>query len=168
MSTRIRRTPLAVSLGGATLAAILVACGSAASPTPSAPASDAPSTTPSRAPTAVPSPSEEPFPDEAVVTLRVGDEEEYRILLTAPDDIEIAQRLLAGEPAPTIPNGVVVRGDDGGVNAPWSWHIDPATLEWAELTIEVCDGLPSDVEADAISGERFCPWSAEVIDLEPR
>jgi hypothetical protein len=100
-----------------------------------------------------------------VVTFRVGDEE-YRILLTDPADIEIARRLLAGEEAPRIPNGIIVRGDDGGVNTGFSWHIDPETVEFAEMTIEVCDGLPSFVEAGTLTGDRFCPWSAEVIAID--
>jgi hypothetical protein len=101
-----------------------------------------------------------------VVTFLVADEEEYRILLTDPADIEIARQLLAGEEAPRIPNGLVVRGDDGGVNDGYSWHIDPSDVEFADVTIEVCDGMPSDVERGLISGERFCPWTAEVVAID--
>jgi hypothetical protein len=100
-----------------------------------------------------------------VVTIRVIDEE-YRIELVTPESIENARMLLDGEEAPGIPNGVVLRDGDGGVNEPWSWHIDPETLEWADFTIEVCDGLPSDVEEDTITSENYCPWSAEVIALD--
>ncbi|WP_435529682.1 BP74-related protein [Occultella kanbiaonis] len=32
--------------------------------------------------------------------------------------------------------------DDPGVNAPWTWHIDPASLEFADQTIEVCEACP--------------------------
>jgi hypothetical protein len=35
------------------------------------------------------------------------------------------------------------------------------------VTIEVCDGKPSDVEAGTITSDRFCPWSAEVVAVEP-
>lgn len=103
--------------------------------------------------------------DTAIVTIRVIDEE-YRIELVTPESIENARMLLAGEEAPSIPNGVVLRDGDGGVNEPWSWHIDPESLEWADFTIEVCDGLPSDVEEDIITSENYCPWSAEVIALD--
>jgi hypothetical protein len=100
-----------------------------------------------------------------VVTFRVGDEE-YRILLTDPADIEIARQLLAGEAAPRIPNGRIVRGDDGGVNTGYGWHIDPESVEFADFTIEVCDGVPSFVEDGTLTGDQFCPWSAEVIAIE--
>ncbi len=65
----------------------------------------------------------------------------------------------------SIPNGVVVR-DDPGVNAPWSWHIDPATLEFADNTIEVCDGLPSYVEDEIVTSDRYCPWSAKIVSID--
>lgn len=99
-----------------------------------------------------------------VVTLDVVGET-YRIELTDPADIEIARKLLAGEPAPAIPSGVVVRGDPG-VNTGYSWHIDPATVEFADMAIEVCDGRPSDVEANEITSDRFCPWSAKVVAID--
>lgn len=101
------------------------------------------------------------------MTLRVADSEEYRVQLTDPADVELAWRLLAGsEDLATIPNGLIVRGDPG-VNNGYSWHIDPDSFEWAEVTVEVCDGLPSDVENGTLSGERFCPWTARVVDIEP-
>jgi hypothetical protein len=59
----------------------------------------------------------------------------------------------------------VVR-DDPGPNAPWSWHIDPASLEFAEITIEVCDGLPSYVEDGTVTSDQYCPWSAKVIAVD--
>lgn len=106
-----------------------------------------------------------PQQEGVVVTFRVADVEEYKIRLTDPADIEIARKLLAGEEAPSIPNGVVVRGDPD-VNVGYTWHIDPASVEFADLTVEVCDGLPSDVEKGIITSDRYCPWSAEVIAID--
>ena len=98
-----------------------------------------------------------------IATVRVADDETFRILLTDPEDISIARKLLAGTPAPGIPNGRVVRDGNGGVNTGYGWHIGPADVEWAEVTTEVCDGLPSDVEEGAITSGRFCPWSSVAI-----
>jgi hypothetical protein len=109
-------------------------------------------------------PSTAPLASKGVVaTIRVTDQE-YRIELTDSADIEIAWRLLRGEQAPGIPNGIVVRGDPG-VNTGYSWHIDPTSFEFADATTEVCDGLPSDVEANAITSDRYCPWQAKVIHI---
>ena len=104
-------------------------------------------------------------PEGVVVTFRVADVENYKIRLTDPADIEIARKLLAGQAAPAIPNGIVVRGDPD-VNVGYAWHIDPASVEFADLTTEVCDGLPSDVEKATVTSDRYCPWSAKVIGID--
>jgi hypothetical protein len=100
-----------------------------------------------------------------VVTFEVAGDERFKALLTEPADIDIARRLLDGEDVPSIPNGRVVR--ETGVNDGYSWSLDPNDIEFASVTIEVCDGLPSDVQTGAISGDRYCPWSAIVIGIEP-
>jgi len=41
-----------------------------------------------------------------------------------------------------IPNGRIVPGME--INTGWSWHLEDVTF--AESTIELCDGRPSDVE----------------------
>ncbi len=103
-------------------------------------------------------------PRNPVATFQVVDET-YKIELATPELVAHAEALLAGESVSAIPNGIVVR-DDAGPNAPWSWHIDPATLEFADMTIEVCDGLPSYVEDEIVTSDRFCPWSAKVIAID--
>ena len=100
-----------------------------------------------------------------VVTFEVAGSETFAALLTDPTDVGVAWRLLAGEDAPSIPNGRVIR--ETGVNTGWSWSMDPADFEFADVTIEVCDGLPSDVEAGIVTSERYCPWSAVVVAVEP-
>jgi hypothetical protein len=134
------------------LSLLLVACTqSVASPSPSA------------SPPAPPTP---PDDGSVVVTFAVKDER-YRILLTDTVDIANARRLLAGdEEAPSIPSGVIVRGE-AGVNVGYSWHIDPESVEFADMTIEVCDGVPSFVEDGTLEGDRYCPWGARVIDIQP-
>jgi hypothetical protein len=122
---------------------------------------------PSSAPTSQPSAPASAAPSGSggvIVTFDVTGEQ-YRIELTDPADIEIARRLLAGQEAPSIPNGLVVRGDPS-VNTGYTWHIDPASVDFADVTIEVCDGKPSDVENHAITSDRYCPWSAKVIAIE--
>ncbi|HUG47453.1 MAG TPA: hypothetical protein VMP67_03470 [Candidatus Limnocylindria bacterium] len=159
MSTTPRRLALLLALG------LVAACGApAVSPSPSA----APHASLTPSPTSPPSPappSASPDTEAYVATIAVVGEQ-YRILLTDPADIEIARRLLAGEEAPSIPNGLIVRGDPG-VNTGYSWHIDPQSVEFADMTMELCDGLPSFVEDGTLEGDRFCPWSAEIVDLQP-
>lgn len=101
---------------------------------------------------------------DPIATFQVVDEQ-YKIELTTPELVAHAEALLAGEEVASIPNGIVVR-DDPGPNAPWSWHIDPATLEFADMTIEVCDGLPSHVEEGVVTSDYYCPWSAEILSID--
>ena len=63
--------------------------------------------------------------------------------------------------------GRIVRGD-GGFNAPWSWHLDPLSIEVPQVSIELCDGRPSMVQADldywVDTVGMYCPWAARVYD----
>jgi hypothetical protein len=65
--------------------------------------------------------------------------------------------------------GRIVRGD-GGFNAPWSWHLDPPSIEVPDAAIELCDGLPSMVQSNleywVETVHTFCPWSARVYDAQ--
>lgn len=99
----------------------------------------------------------------AVVTIRVVDEV-FRVHLLDEIQIDAARRAQAGGPA-SIPNGRIVAGTS--VNVGWSWHLED--VEFAEVTIELCDGRPSDVEREGIQfgGGRFCPWSARVTAVDP-
>jgi hypothetical protein len=106
----------------------------------------------------------------AIATFQVTEEhgETYKIELVTAARVENAKKLLAGDEAPSIPVGEVIRDDPDGINDPWTWHIDPTTVEFADVTTEVCDGLPSDVEQDIITSPLYCPWAAKLIDLQPR
>jgi hypothetical protein len=98
----------------------------------------------------------------ALVTFRVVDET-FRVQLLDQRQIDAAQGAANGGPA-RIPNGRLVAGT--GVNVGWSWHLED--VEFAELTTEVCDGRPSDVEREGVTfgGGRFCPWTARVISIQ--
>ena len=111
------------------------------------------------------SPQSEGPPSRAVATFQVVDQT-YKIELATPELVEHAQKLLDGEDVSAIPVGTVVR-DDASVNEPWTWHIDPATLEFADFTTEVCDGLPAYVEDGTVTSDVYCPWSAKITAIEP-
>lgn len=93
--------------------------------------------------------------------------EEFRIRVTDAAVIaNLEERLDSGT------KGVILGGlreGDGGYNEPWSWHLDPATIEVADVAIEVCDGRPSMVEDDLEywidTVGTYCPWGAEVVSM---
>ena len=106
-------------------------------------------------------PSTSPSPSRTATIAVSG--ETYRVALTTEAQVEAAEAAKAGT-GPRIPNGRIVRGTD--VNTGWSWHIED--FEFADVTIELCDGRPSDVEREgtAFGGGRFCPWGATVTAIE--
>ena len=103
----------------------------------------------------------------AVVTFDVAGQGTYSIELVTDELIAHVAELQAGGEDGRIPSGVIVRDGDGGVNAPYSWHIDPESLEFVDFTIEVCDGLPEYVEDGTLTSDVYCPWNATVVDLQP-
>jgi hypothetical protein len=148
-------------VAGALVAVLVAACGGSAAPSPS----PAPPASPSPSPVVTPGPSE-PATGTVVVTFKAANGKTWKQRLTDPVDIEIARKLLAGEEAPTIPNGKIVRtGPD--VNEGWSWHLDPNDFEWADMTVEVCDGLPDYVEDGTLTSDRYCSWEAKVVAVDP-
>jgi hypothetical protein len=99
----------------------------------------------------------------AVVTFQVV-AEQFRVRLTSDDQLRAARAAQSGGRA-RIPVGRIVAGTD--VNAGWSWHLEDVTF--AEVTTEVCDGLPSHVEragGPPFANGQYCPWSAQVIDIQ--
>ena len=98
----------------------------------------------------------------AVVTFQVV-AEQFRVRLTTEDQLQAARAAQAGGRA-QIPVGRIVAG--AGLNTGWSWHLEDLTF--AEVAIEVCDGLPSHVEragGPAFAQGTYCPWSARVVDI---
>ena len=99
--------------------------------------------------------------ERALVTFQVGGEQ-FRVQLTSKDQVDAARRAQQGGAA-RIPSGRIIIGTRE--NANWSWHLEDLTF--AEVTIELCDGRPSDVERGGaqFGGGRFCPWTATVISI---
>lgn len=93
----------------------------------------------------------------------------YSIFITNPDTIEQVFAVDRGESAATIPSGKLIRGT-AFYNQPWSWYIDSEDIHMAEFIIELCDGTPSQVEANldywVDTVQRFCPWSAKIDRIE--
>ena len=87
--------------------------------------------------------------------------ERFVVRSTDPDTIVQLRAVMQGSRS-GFPIGPLRRGD-GGFNAPWSWHLDPALVRVAELAIEVCDGRPTYVEANLGDFPAYCPWGARVV-----
>ena len=97
----------------------------------------------------------------AVATFAVGGET-FRVALTSADQVAAARAAQHGGAA-RIPVGRIAPGTQA--NTGWSWHLEDLTF--AEVTIELCDGRPSDVEQAGVQfgGGRFCPWTATIVRI---
>ncbi|MBI4354195.1 MAG: hypothetical protein HY595_03055, partial [Candidatus Omnitrophica bacterium] len=100
-------------------------------------------------------------------------EDVFIVQITDPATIQQAQACYAQAQAnPQHPlcgrhiTGVIVSGN-GGFNTGWSWHLQPETVRLAEISKELCDGGPMDVEREGVNFDagRFCPWSSYVLAL---
>lgn len=102
-----------------------------------------------------------PSPRDALFTVDVAGER-LTMRLTDPDSIRLAEGNLRGRNT-RFPLGPLRKGD-GGFNARWSWHLDPAETRLVEVAIELCDGRPSYVEEHQDDYPVYCPWGARVIE----
>ena len=97
--------------------------------------------------------------------------ERFKVFVTNPVAIQRLVALRHGASGGQIPNGRIRRGPGAGNhNAPRPWHLDPTDIEIVEVTIEVCDGAPSYVDANVadfvdVVG-RYCPWGARLVRLD--
>jgi hypothetical protein len=111
-----------------------------------------------------------PLDGGIVATFSVSGEQ-YSIWVTNEETIDAILALQAGASIGNIPNGLIRHGPGkANHNAPWSWHIDPEEIVMAEVTIELCDGRPSYVEANVDefvnNVKRYCPWGATLVSVE--
>jgi hypothetical protein len=93
----------------------------------------------------------------------------FVIALTDPAIVAEA-RALVSEQAPSKHVTGLVVAEAAPYNAPWSFHLDPASISFAEMSIEVCDAATNYVEEHLaevggafLPGRRWCPWSSRVI-----
>jgi hypothetical protein len=93
--------------------------------------------------------------------------ERFVLRVSDAETIAAAYENLRGESG-RFPIGPLRLGD-GGFNAPWSWHIDPAQVRLTEAAIEVCDGRPSYVEEHVLDYVPigYCPWGARIVAVKP-
>jgi hypothetical protein len=101
----------------------------------------------------------------AVATFEVANGERFRVELVSETNIKIADDLADGTRSGLFPMGQIIR-DNPGVNGGYSWHLDPETVHFVEVAMEICDGLPSHVQSGVLSGDVYCPWTARLVALE--
>ena len=99
-------------------------------------------------------------PDRPIFVFRdPGSNSMVRLEITNPVGLDQAEDLLrSGEARWAL--GTPRRGN-GGFNAPYSWHLDPASITFAEVTIEACQAAASAIADDLdywIGFGQVCIW----------
>ena len=91
--------------------------------------------------------------------------ETFRMRVVDPAAIAEADALI-GKPTKII-IGNLEAGNGNGDNIGWSWHLDPTSIHFGDMAVEVCDGLPSHIENDLdywlVRVGYYCPWSGEIV-----
>ena len=107
---------------------------------------------------------------QALFAISDGTSEIDLIILLADDaKITHACRILAGEESKLIHiSGTIVRSI-ASYNPNWSFHIDPASIEFFENSIELCDASIEFVESNldqlgesALPNLFWCPWRSTI------
>ncbi|GII75844.1 hypothetical protein Sru01_08260 [Sphaerisporangium rufum] len=97
------------------------------------------------------------------------------IKLTDPEKIQHARDLLAGktQDRPHVMGRLVKRPEP--YNPGWSFHLDPATISFFQVAIEVCDASPHYVEEHLdeaggafLPGLYWCPWGSRLVREVPK
>jgi len=107
-------------------------------------------------------------PDRASFVFRdPGSNSVVRLEITNPAGLDQAEDLLRSGAAQWA-LGTPRRGN-GGFNAPYSWHLDPASITFAEVTIEACQAAASAIANDLdywIGFGQVCIWG--VVERDDR
>jgi hypothetical protein len=95
----------------------------------------------------------------------------FVIELTDEARIAHARRILSGEETQQIHvHGRIIKRPQP-YNPGWSFHLDPSTISFFEVAIEVCDASMQYVEDHLdeaggafLPGAHWCPWSSRLVD----
>ncbi|MFI0485571.1 calmodulin-binding protein [Actinomadura sp. 9N215] len=99
-----------------------------------------------------------------------GGTDEAVVQLTDPAEIQHARDLINGSATdnPQVMGKIVKQ--PAPYNPGWSYHFDPATVQFFEVATEVCDATISYVEEHLdeaggafLPGLTWCPWSSRVL-----
>lgn len=98
-------------------------------------------------------------------------QEQFRVRIDNALLAAKARRMMRNQEDQQIVSGELARGN-GGFNAGYNWHMKPNSIELADMTIELCDGRPSDIDKDldywVDNVKRYCPWGGRFVSEDGR
>jgi hypothetical protein len=95
----------------------------------------------------------------------------FTIMLTDTVRTQEARDILSGVETDTVSvMGTIVKAP-ARYNRPWSYHLDPASIIFFDIAVEICDAAPqyveehlSEVGGTFLPGSVWCPASSRVIE----
>ena len=97
-------------------------------------------------------------------------DQEFIFELTDEDKIDQARKIVTGEEKDRVHvMGRIIKRQQP-YNPDWDYHLDPATINFFEMAIEVCDANMQYVEDHLdeacgafLPGCYWCPWDSRVV-----
>jgi hypothetical protein len=119
------------------------------------------------------------LPDGAVEVRLAFDgypQDTMRIAISDTAAIRLARQFVTTGQGPKLPIGRIVRG--AGIDPRYPFHFEPASVQFADFAIEVCDGAPMRTDSAVVefmkgsTGEdnptsaTWCPWGAYPVAVK--
>ncbi|KAI9302282.1 hypothetical protein BJ944DRAFT_270174 [Cunninghamella echinulata] len=110
------------------------------------------------------------FAEEAYFTYTADRRDEFTFKLTDSHKIEEARKILRGEEKYRIhPQGRIIKRP-APYNRKWTFHFDPNSINFMEVSLEVCDASAQYVEDHLdeacgafLPGCYWCPWGGVLL-----
>lgn len=118
------------------------------------------------------------LPEGAVEVVLAFDgfpQDTMRIAVSDTAAIRMAREFVNGGAGPKMPVGRIVRGR--GIDSRYPFHYEPASVHFADVAMELCDGAPMRSDSAVVefmrgaTGEAnptsatWCPWAAYPIEV---
>ncbi len=98
-----------------------------------------------------------------------GTDETFIIKLTEKNKIEHAREILQGKPEKKKRICGRIVKEKAAYNPAWHFHLEPSTIDFFDVAIEVCDASVRDVEkhleevgGSTLPNNHWCPWASKI------
>lgn len=108
---------------------------------------------------------------EALFEFKGGGKTDYFIFkLIEPEKILHARAILTGqETSRTHPKGTILK-KRVDYNPDWSYHLDPSSIDFFSVSMEVCDANMEYIEehlaevgGETLPNSFWCPWNSKLV-----
>lgn len=118
------------------------------------------------------------LPEGAVEVVLAFDgfpQDTMRIAITDTAAIRMAREFVTTKQGPKLPIGRILRG--AGIDPRYPFHFEPASVQFADVAMELCDGAPMRTDSAVVEFMRgatglanptsatWCPWAGYPIEV---